>query len=1280
MKAENEVQERLRVSNQDSYDRQYNYRSDPLLGPAGKIIFNVLSKEANDTYHTLKTLLHKIQKECGIETIGTREERALTIHPGETLRQEHAISLFKPFQLFYNKEVTDRLYRALTHAWHFCRERQTFYAYPEFNRFHELFSTDTYSYDFIIKCIVEPIQDRSVYSLLGWCYQFGIGIARSEEMAQEYYQAAISSGSYMAENDLIVGRLSAAFDCLTLFRAAATVTENTTTTNTTSDVEMKATAAAASQASFSSSTSSNASTNSSSSSARIAALSRLRMLSTMNATNSSSSNSTTSSSSSTSSTTSNSTSISLVTPVVSDNVQSMQNILDIINEDVKNLEDLHGRNLSCPIIRYNLIKIHIFRNTKQSRERARELLSQITERDHPLLLNLLALQYETNPKMQDESRAIHYYKLAAEAGFAYAQYNLAQLYDPDSGSTINRNFNIVEAVKWYIEAAKLGDPEAQYRLGVCYQEGRGVVQSDDRSMAYFKLAAAQGNPEALYKAGMGFLWGRGVPKDEREGLKFLIAAANTNSKKISGVYAVLANCYRTGIPKILAANPRKALEYLDLGIKAEDRDAQYLCAMLNGVGGIIAKNIEESWKWMEKAACNGHTSAMYHFGVYCINSNREQAKRWFEQSRAARNIDACIKLAELCGPEEETQKHRYLKEGAELYRERTNPKLPYTDSGSIKLLTSLLPFLKDYREITIISDLRRPIDEKVLKDFLEMLEVCADRENSEHPFRLNELTIMSGVMITLPIEAFCYSLPVIALRFNGFLLDPALTFQVMKGLSDTNHQTLMMLNLNSVKFGLEGAKALSDWLKVNESLRELLITNNTEPPEIMATIIGRGLTGNKVLQKADFANSIRKASFDALLEVLNSDIVLEQLVLSHNKKISEDILRNRKTLSETNRLRNSTLKLLNVSNCKLTLEAQQVLLEALSRVEEPDAMRNTSTSSNSTSNTSTSSTSMARQSSLMELYISNNFADPFIFERLIGLGSLQKLRTDAGQLSALKGLLAHSKSLVELEFTNNCICFEECQCLNNLAAVLKMKTSLIESLKIGSDITWDVNVPSNLVVLTNAIQQNNSLTHLSFMKTPRPELNAPPLPVPAAAGAAMAAPGMAAAAVAAMMPPVVAAPAAAAMAPAAGVAAAAVPVMAPGIAAAKVVRDTQLQNLPGWAPIQQRLKQNKENQARLQSNWGGLSVVIAFMRANITNACKTSVLPLWDTISKFAEHRVHLSSTMPTQGLLSIKQRADIVDTRYVQKILNYSMDSNSNSSSSSGDNKPRQRRKRKNE
>ena len=59
---------------------------------------------------------------------------------------------------------------------------------------------------------------------------------------------------------------------------------------------------------------------------------------------------------------------------------------------------------------------------------------------------------------------------------------------------VNQDYD--EAAKWYHLAAEQGDANAQYVLGVLYEDGLGVEQSNTEAAKWYRKAAEQGDPFA----------------------------------------------------------------------------------------------------------------------------------------------------------------------------------------------------------------------------------------------------------------------------------------------------------------------------------------------------------------------------------------------------------------------------------------------------------------------------------------------------------------------------------------------------------------------------------------------------------------------------------------------------------------------------------------------------------------------------------------------------------------------------------------------------------------
>jgi serine/threonine-protein kinase PpkA len=117
---------------------------------------------------------------------------------------------------------------------------------------------------------------------------------------------------------------------------------------------------------------------------------------------------------------------------------------------------------------------------------------------------------------QDYSMAVAMYEHAAKGGNADAMFSLGVAYALGQGVPKNE----IVAVDWFDKAAAKSNRLAEYHLGLAYAQGRGVGQDDARAVEWFRLAAAQELNRAYKKLGWMYQTGRGVEKDWQESVRW----------------------------------------------------------------------------------------------------------------------------------------------------------------------------------------------------------------------------------------------------------------------------------------------------------------------------------------------------------------------------------------------------------------------------------------------------------------------------------------------------------------------------------------------------------------------------------------------------------------------------------------------------------------------------------------------------------------------------------------------------------------------------------------
>ena len=70
----------------------------------------------------------------------------------------------------------------------------------------------------------------------------------------------------------------------------------------------------------------------------------------------------------------------------------------------------------------------------------------------------------------------------------------------------------MEAVKWYRKAAEQNFAEAQYNLGVCYDNGQGVAKDYAEAVKWYRKAAEQNHAQAQYNLGVATAMAKAWPR------------------------------------------------------------------------------------------------------------------------------------------------------------------------------------------------------------------------------------------------------------------------------------------------------------------------------------------------------------------------------------------------------------------------------------------------------------------------------------------------------------------------------------------------------------------------------------------------------------------------------------------------------------------------------------------------------------------------------------------------------------------------------------------------
>ena len=175
-----------------------------------------------------------------------------------------------------------------------------------------------------------------------------------------------------------------------------------------------------------------------------------------------------------------------------------------------------------------LVELYFSTNRQKEFEESLRMLVSLCKANSAHANNLselykkLAVMAETHGK--DVMRSfLPKMKKQADMGNPDAQFAVALWYS--IGGVFRKEPDTKTAIKYFSKAAKQGDIQAQYLLGIAYSENRTTAKDMARSVKWSRKVAEQGDAEAQFWLGWHYKTGSGVAKDMSEAVKWYRKAA-----------------------------------------------------------------------------------------------------------------------------------------------------------------------------------------------------------------------------------------------------------------------------------------------------------------------------------------------------------------------------------------------------------------------------------------------------------------------------------------------------------------------------------------------------------------------------------------------------------------------------------------------------------------------------------------------------------------------------------------------------------------------------------
>ncbi len=132
--------------------------------------------------------------------------------------------------------------------------------------------------------------------------------------------------------------------------------------------------------------------------------------------------------------------------------------------------------------------------------------------------------------------------LTLKLGFTQSVLSLKELNIKSKEYLLEKDYK--NAVPLFKQAAEMGNAEAQYNYGVCFQQGIIVEKSDSIAHYWFLKSAEQGWKDSEYELALNYAFGLVVPKDLEKSFYWSLKCAWQMDPEC--MYNVIG-CYKDGI-------------------------------------------------------------------------------------------------------------------------------------------------------------------------------------------------------------------------------------------------------------------------------------------------------------------------------------------------------------------------------------------------------------------------------------------------------------------------------------------------------------------------------------------------------------------------------------------------------------------------------------------------------------------------------------------------------------------------------------------------------------
>ncbi len=197
-------------------------------------------------------------------------------------------------------------------------------------------------------------------------------------------------------------------------------------------------------------------------------------------------------------------------------------------------------------------------------------------------------------------------------------------------SVIVKSLNNKTPYQSWIKSAEQGAANAQFNLGLIFEQGTEIQKDLSKAIYWYKKAASQGHTVAQYNYATLLHFGKGLRKDETKAATWYQLAAK---KGHMAAQSSLAFLYLQHVQKSFR-DAKKAAYWYNKAAKLGYPEAQFNLGLLYASGKGVLLNYAQAYAWLDMAHLNHYKNALKSRNRVAAHLTQKQLKDAMQLSKS----------------------------------------------------------------------------------------------------------------------------------------------------------------------------------------------------------------------------------------------------------------------------------------------------------------------------------------------------------------------------------------------------------------------------------------------------------------------------------------------------------------------------------------------------------------------------------------------------------------------------------------------------------------------